>query len=496
MKENYNLKKVIDEELKDLYLDSELKASIKTKCLGETKQLRKKNYRLPRSLAYVAVWSIGILGLFSGSLYAINHFEGFNMFLEESVIHKIAPHIQSINKEDGKAQVKMVVEAAITDHYNSLLVFSLINEGEEPWTEGVRIGEWDDSWAQSGSYGEPILSEDGRKLTYYVQGHGFEDILENKKMVLKASNIIQTEEVEEAIDIPLGELFKAHGTIIDMSDYQEADHKQYDYFYKELEKSLQKKLGDSQSIILREDPLVSLEYFGLIQDARLGDSVNPEGGLTLYTRNASDKYWTGTSHDYVVGTISEITDIRTGKIYKASTRGSMGYDAESLWKGSLGVSQFNEIMNPEDLPYLKATKVTYEIQKVLTKQDWEVAFEVKDTTTIAPINLNLDFSKNGESIEVQEMNLSVLGITLTGSKTGQIEDPSQEDALDNLKVEVYKKDGEIIALQPSSMMAREGKFTMHYIVLDSNRKEALLEIEEIDKILINGEQVWTGVPAK
>ncbi|MBS5316250.1 MAG: hypothetical protein KHY44_07615 [Clostridiales bacterium] len=492
MKEAYNLKKVIDKQLKEVHLNAQLEESIKAKCLDRSTQARKKIYSIPKALAHVAVWIIGILFVFSGTAYAINHVEGFNMFIGEKVLQNIAPHVQTINKEDHQKEVKMVVEAAIADHYNSLLVFSFINEGEKPWTEGVKVGEWDDSWAQSGQYGPPILSEDGRKLTYYVEGNGFEDILENKKFVLKASNIIQKVKVEEEIDIPLGELFQAHNTVLDTIDYDYPHNSKY--LYMELDRLLHREIGDSQRIVLREEPLVTFEYVGLIQDSRLEDPLNPNGGLTLYTRNASDKYWTGTSEDYVVGTISEITDIRTGKVYIPSQRG-IDYDIRSLWRGSLGGSQFNELMNPADIPYLKATKVTYEVQEVLTKQDWKVEFEVQDTTTIEPIKLALDFTQNGEFIQIQQMHISVLGITLTGEKSGKIEDPSKDDAYDGIEIKMHMKDGSVIPLRPSGMMARKGEFTANYIVLDDNKESTFLDIEKIDKILINGEQVWSASPS-
>ncbi|MFR0779151.1 MAG: hypothetical protein ACLSH8_06025 [Zhenhengia sp.] len=492
MKEAYNLKKVIDKQLKEVHLNAQLEESIKAKCLDRSTQARKKIYSVPKVLAHVAVWIIGILFVFSGTAYAINHVEGFSMFIGEKVLKNIAPHVQTINKEDHQKEVKMVVEAAIADHYNSLLVFSFINEGKEPWTKGVKVGSWDESWTVSREYGPPILSEDGRKLTYYVESSGNEDILEGKKFILKASNIIQKVEVEEEIDIPLGELFQAHNTVLDTIDYDYPHNSKY--LYMKLDRLLHREIGDSQRIVLREEPLVTFEYVGLIQDSRLEDPMNPDGGLTLYTRNASDKYWTGTSHDYVIGTISEITDIRTGKVYTAHQR-SINYDMATLWRGSLGTSQFSEIMDPADIPYLKATKVTYEVQEVLTKQDWKVEFDVQDTTTIEPIQLNLGFDANGESIQIQQMNISVMGITLTGTKTGKPKDPKKDSIYEQIKVEMHMQDGSIIPFINSDTTSSKDKFKATCVVFDDKHDRVFLDIEKIDKIFINGEQVWSISPS-
>lgn len=491
MKETYNLKKEIDHELKDVKLGIRLEESIKARCLGLESLKRKRLYALPKALAPVAVWVIGIILVWSGTAYAMNHVEGFSAFIEGNILRNIAPHVQTINKEDSQKEVKMVVEAAIADHYNSLLVFSFINEGEKPWTEGVRVGGWEESWTTSAGYGPPILSDNGRKLTYYVEGNGFEDILKDKKFVLKASNIIQKVQVEEAIDIPLGELFNVHQTVLDTIDYDYPPHSKY--LYMKLDRLLQRKIGDSQRIVLKEEPLVTFEYVGLIQDSRLEDPMNPDGGLTLYTRNASDKYWTGTNDDYVIGTISEITDTRTGQVYTANQR-SFNYDLSTLWRGSLGASQFSEIMDPNDIPYLKATKVLYKEQEVLTKQDWKVEFEVQDTTTIEPVELDLSVTGNGETLRIEQMNLSVMGITLTGTRAGSLEDHKGDSAYEQIEIQMHMKDGNICPLMPSDMSGRKDRFTANYILLDDKRDKVFLDIEQIDKIFVNGEEVWSVSP--
>ena len=279
MKEIYNLKEAIDETLKDIKVDKMLEETIKGRCLGKTRSETK----LYKSVIKVAVWVVGILCAFSGTVYAMSQFEGFSRFIEEDILKQIAPYVQNINKGDGKGEAKMVVEAAITDRYNSLLVFSFINEGKEPWKEGIQAGDWDESWTRGSGYGAPILSEDGRKLTYYVEGNSFTDIFKDKQFKLKGKNLIYVRTVEEDINIPLGELFELHGTVVDTMDYDYPSNSQYLYMH--LERMIKKKIGNAGRQVLKKEPEVSLEYVAMIKDSKLEDPRNPDGGLTIYTRN-------------------------------------------------------------------------------------------------------------------------------------------------------------------------------------------------------------------
>lgn len=482
MKEEYNLKEVIDESLEDIKIDRMLEETIKAKCLGQ----RSMGFKVYKNIVKAAAWFVGIACACSGTLYALNHVEGFSRFMEDTYLRQVAPHVQTINKGDGKGEAKLVVEEAITDHYNSLLIFSFINEGEEPWKEGIKAGSWSQSWTGSAGYGPPVLSEDGRKLTYYVEGYSREDILQDKALKLKANNLIYVSEVEGDIDIPLGELFKAHKIVLDHSDYDYSTRSKELYMH--LDRMLKKEVGATQRHILKEDPKVTFEYVAMIQDSELEDPNNPAGGLTLYTRNESDKYWTGSSHDYVTGVISEVTDIRTGEVYEADLK-AIEYDVDTLWRGALGVSQFSDLMDPSMIPYLKATKVTYTVQEVIVKDKWDVEFKLEDTTTIQPVKLDLYFEDSGESVNINQADISVLGVTLQGTRAGKREKPSQYAIYSKTTVQLQMKDGQMINLRSDTMMGDKDKFIASYIVVDDRDEKSFIEVEQIESIFINDQEI-------
>lgn len=482
MQEIYDLKEVIDETLKDIKVDKMLEETIKGKCLGN-------NYspiKLCKNFMKVAIWLVGILCVFSGTVYALSQLEGFNRFIEKDMLKQIAPYIQAINKSDGKGDTKMVVEAAITDHYHSLLVFSFINEGKEPWTEGIQVGDWEESWTRGSGYGPPILSEDGRKLTYYVEGHSAENIFKAKKFQLQGENLIHVSQVKEGINIPLGELFELHGIVIDTVDYDYPSNSKYLYMY--LEKMIKKKIGSKERQILKEKPEVSLEYVSMIKDSRLEDPLNPDGGLTIYTRNKSNKYWTGSGDGYVVGTISKVTDIRTGKVYEA-TKSAFDYDVDTLWKGELGVSQFSDLMDPSILPYLVATEVTYEVQEVIVKDKWKVKFELEDTTDKVPLKLNIDMEEEGVCIKINQADLSLFGVTLQGTRWGEPDGLAPISIYEKIKVVVNMKDGTQVELKPDGMMGDKEKFVATYANRNDTDNRQFIEMDQVESLILNGKKI-------
>lgn len=482
MKETYNLKEAIDETLKDIKVDRMLEESIKGKCLGKARSETK----LYSSYIKVAIWLVGIICAFSGTVYALSQFEGFNRFIQEDILQQIGPHVQNINKGDGKGEAKMIVEAAITDRYNSLLVFSFINEGKEPWMEGIQAGDWNESWTRGSGYGPPVLSEDGRKLTYYVEGSSFTNIFKDKKFQLQGENLIHVSQVEKEINIPLRELFELHGMVIDTIDYDYSPRGKELYMH--LERMLKKKIGSKGRQVLKKEPEISLEYVAMIKDSKLEDPMNPAGGLTIYTRNKGKKYWTDSGDDYVVGTISEVTDIRTGKVYEANMR-AFNYDIDTLWKGELGVSQFRELMDPSIIPYLVATKVTYEVQEVIVKDKWKVEFKLEDTTDKAPIKLNMDMEEEGVCIKINQADLSIFGLTLQGTRWGKPDGLANVSIYEKIKAVVKMKDGTQVELKPDGMMGDKDKFISSYASRDDNGERYFIEMDKVESLILNGIEI-------
>lgn len=465
MKQDYNLKKIIDSELNNVVMNRKMEEAIKDKCLRRKQIKYVYGYN---KLSKIAVWFIGIILAVSGTAYAVTQVDGFSQFIDEALLGQVTPHIQVINKENTNGDVKMVLETAITDHYNSLFVFSFINEGDKPWQQGIEAGRWEESWVTSASYGPPTLSEDGRRLTYYIDGFNDKNILEGKKLKLKASNLITIEEIEEEIDIPIGEIFEKSKVSIDIEDY---DFQRYNGADLKLYRLL-KKEGISP-IVLKQEPGVIFEGVGLMKDSVIEDPNNPKGGLTLYTRSDSNKLWTGTNTDYIDGYISEVTDVRTGKIYKSGR--SVSHD--NLFKGALSASRFREIRDESQIPYLRATKITYVTQKVIEKGTWKVEFEVEDTTTLKPVDVQIKISQGDKEMNIEEVNLSIFGVTTHGI--------GKDPLAVATKVKLKMKDGSYKELPSSTGMITGNRRFSSVYTLGNVQAGNFIDIEQVEAILIN-----------
>lgn len=481
MKKAYNLKEVMDKQLKDIKISTELEETIKAQCLGKKCVNFGGKYKW---ISQVAIWFIGVVVILSGTAYAMSQIDGFDEFIDTTILEKIAPHVQNINESASSGKVKVVVESAITDRYNSIFVFSFINEGEEPWPEGIEAGYWNESWVKSAGYGPPSLSQDGKKLTYYIEGSSDENILEDKKFKFKAGNLIVNKEVEEVIDIPLGQIFEKYELVLDTIDYNYSHVSSG--LYMKMNRMLKRKIGGLQRQLLKDEPKVAFEYMGMIKDSRLIDPNNPDGGLTLYTRNKSNQPWTNSGDNYTIGFISEVTDIRTGEVYEVTGR-SVEYD--SLNKGALGISEFRDLMDPSVIPYLKATKVTYDIQEVIVKDEWEVNFEVKDTTTSEPMFMDLTLREGGEEITIKQADFSIFGVTLQGTRKGRLEDPTQDSIYHKTKVKLGMKDGSEMELA-MEMIGHKNQFVANYRPWNDRDEKVFVDVEQIEKLIINDEEIY------
>ncbi|MGL4736929.1 MAG: hypothetical protein ACRCW2_05685 [Cellulosilyticaceae bacterium] len=486
MNKEYDLKKVIDQTLQQVKVDEALEETIKARCLKQRRGIGGQSSLMSKGLKQVALWVFVTITVLSGTAYALTHIGSINTFIDQTMLEQIAPHVQQINQMSQKGEIQMVVETAITDHYKSLLVFSFINEGEKPWEETIILGDWDESWTRGTGWAPPVVSEDGRKLTYCVRGYNTEDMLQNKTFELRASNLIQSYEVEEAVDIPLAELAGEEPLVLDTIDYDYPSNSKY--LYMKLERLLRQKFGDSQRITLKENPKVSLMYVGMIQDSKLEDPMNPDGGLTVFTRNPSDKYWTDSDDDYMVGWVTEVMDTRTGERYESGLR-AVNYDGPTLWKGGVGVSQFPELMDPSIIPYLKATKITYDVQEVVADQDWKVKFQVKDTTTVPTISTEIQITENGQQVQVSQVDCSVLGVALQGTYEGRAYSLDGVSITDDMNVNLKMKDGSILPLYQENMSTNRGGFLTYYMSMDENNQPLFIDMEQVQAILINEKEV-------
>lgn len=487
MKKEYNLREVVDTELKDIKMNSLLENKIKEKCQKRRWYL---GMQFPRIVHRVAICLATIALGISGTVIAVENVEGFKQFLDEGTLKQLGQHIQTVNSQDRDGNVRMVVEEAIVDSNNSLIVFSFINEGDTPWTEGIECSEFNDSWSSTWGNGPPTLSEDGRKLTYYVEGFSKEGIKKDKKLSLEAHNLIRRVEYEEVVDIPIGSLYQRYGTKINMSDYEFELTKEPNLKLSKLLKQKKKEVN-GEEILLNEEDGITLEYLGII-DGQVGDgALDHQKGLTIYTRNKTYRPWTEDNGYYVVGIVTEITDTRTGKVY---TSDGWRIEYDHVLKGGLAMSKFEELTDISQLPYLKATKVTYEVQEVIEEGKWKVNFNLEEAQTLQNTNPGIRIEEGEEYITIEHVHLSALGLTvqLKGSDTlGRVLVPGQDTLVDKLQVSLLMKSGEVIDMQRSSGalykdQQREKVYTKSYELGEIGGERVFINIDEVQEVSVNG----------
>ena len=213
--------------------------------------------------------------------------------------------------------------------------------------------------------------------------------------------MILDKEYKEEIDIPVGELFQKHETVINTKDYGE---KFKGDITLKLNQILKKKVDAKDKVSIEEEFGITLEYVGFVEDFQQRDVVDRDVGLVFYTRNKEDSFIRNSNKSYTVGYVSEITDIRTGQVYKAGVR---SFEYDSLFKGVLGISVFPDVLDKKDIPYLKVTQMTYEKKDVLVDEKWKVHFRLRDLTTIKPVSVDITI-KDDEDIYINESQVAAV----------------------------------------------------------------------------------------
>ena len=146
-------------------------------------------------------------------------------------------------------------------------------------------------------------------------------------------------------------------------------------------------------------------------------------------------------------------------------------------------------MDPSIIPYLVATKVTYEVQEVIVKDKWKVEFQLEDTTDKAPIKLNMDMEEEGVCIQINQADLSIFGLTLQGTRSGKPDGLANTSIYEKIKVVVNMKDGTRVELKPDGMMGDRDKFIATYSIRDDKGERQFIEMDKVESFMLNGIEI-------
>lgn len=435
--------------------------------LGEQLQEVKQ---LGRCKVAIGAGLLSIMCLFTGTSYAITHVEGFSQFMDQIGLEKLGEHIQTVNQSSVQSDVRLVVEEAITNQNNTMIVFSLINEGNSKWqwSEEVAI---DDCWIDNINAlttHSPIMSKDGKKITYYVEGASTENLNELKNLTLEVKNIIEEKVYEENVGIDLKGLIENQIVEKVYGEGGESDSE----LVSQLKKKLQQTNKGSNKTILDSETQLKFEYAGFIE--KENEEIS-EGGLVLYIRNKHKDFARGKIKEYKFGYISEVTDTRTGEVYHSN--GYTVRDDYSIFEGGVATSIFPDIQDESILPYLRITKITYKETNILVRDTWKVDFKLKQDEALMQIPIDIPHTENGQTVHMTGMTFSDFGVTLEGSVEGRLIDTSKDSATDTLEVILEMKDGTQIPLVGSSGGTNLNQYSATYstsmetIIWDIDEKE-------------------------
>lgn len=489
MDEHNLLKKTIDEELYRIRMTEGMKEKIRS--AGGCKETVPRPAIKIKRCRKIGIIAIALVLAFSGTVVAMSYVLGLDLYFGNSNLERATKERIGIHLSDEENGVRLVVEEAMIQQYSSIIAFSFINETNTPWPEDITCNSLDINTKASVGQSKGILSEDGKRLTYYLEGYSEQD-MNNLEASLEATNLVTNREIEESIEIPIGEVYERQGARVDYKDYE------FTLSSEPFEKLMEliNKRENQETIILDSSyPSVSLVGAGFLgidkkSAEKMGRGTN---GLVLFIRN--DEYTSQTNwgeDTYLNGGISEVVDTRTGEVYTA-TQMSMFSDSHQL-KGEIKACYFPNI-EESTIPYLKATKAAYIEQQVIAEGEWQVDFVLEENKNMVKLEPNLSWENGNEEIYIDEAYISALGVQLkirnidktTKEIKGSIEQEIEIELIDKKGIRFNIGTGGSLSVQD-----KEGNLQgviLSYSPYDENENRSFLEVENINTIIINGHEV-------
>ena len=488
MDEHNQLKQIIDEELYKIKISEEMKVKIRKLC--ECKELVPRRTIKVKRYKKIGIIAIALILVFSSTVVAMSYVLGLDLYFGSSNLDKATKERKSIHLSDEENGVRLVVEEAMIQQYSSMITFSFINETDIPWPEDITCNSLDINTKVSVGQPNGILSADGKRLTYYLEGYS-EQNMNNMEASLEATNLVTNKQTEEVIDISIGELYEKQGAKVDYKDYKfELSNDPFE----KLMKLINKRESKETIILDSRYPSVGLVGVGFL----VNDKESAEGmgggvsGLVLFIRNdeytSQTKWW---EDAYLNGGISEVIDIRTSEVYTAT---EMSIFSDSQRKGEIKACYFPNI-EESALPYLKATKADYIEQQVVAKGEWQVDFVLEENKNIVKLEPNLSLKNGNQETYIDEVYLSALGVQLKIHTIDEMTQKIKSTLEEEIEVELIDKNGITSNMKNKSAMSVEDKeeklqgFILSYNQYDQNKNRHFLEVEDIKSIIINEHEI-------
>ncbi len=502
------LKKEIDTYLEPVKLSDQMKRNIRLACSKEAQE-RENKHMLRRFFRYKKVSVVMLLLLIgSGTMMAMDYTFGLGLFFNQGEIDKVIDKVQYVDASSQNQNVKMEVKEVLNQGHGAVATVQFTNLGDEPWTRDVVCRKIEFIKGESDYYtelSEGILSSDGKHLTYYIQTDNHSELFSGSEITIEAENLMKRQSIEKEIKIPLKD-FKVTelGWKVEADIVAEAkDERKHIEVWELLERRV---AGGKTEVISEEYPSVFLKGIAVLN--LKGDERYKEEhqGIVLYTRGdkvpiaGDDSVKTSLqkrdmelARPYTEAEIIELTDTRTGKVYKAEKFDYYGVYGAVLFEDQL--SYFPNVTK-EQIPYLEATKVVYDKQDILVEDTWKVDFKI-DGTKIKKWDTDIEVDKTNFRILVDEVYLTTSGIQLRErtihKKTDDFYGYFNSYWLDIILIDNQNKE---MKLKNIGIILDEGKdgkdesYILTYKNCDEHyENDTFIDVSNIKKIMINGYEI-------
>lgn len=468
--------------LADIKLTDQMKRNIRRACSERKEKSTPIVNRKFKTKPVIAGLMTVVIG--AGSLMAMDYKLGLGLFFDSENLSHAEGEIQSIQKYDEDADVKMEVNEAINQARGAVISVNFINKQGHEWPKDIQCLDLDikSSTGEDGVIGfarEYILSKDGKQLSYIAGIENCSMLLNDYDLNVVATNLGTHRIIQKDIDLPLATCAKTK--VGSMGFSTEA-----------LVKALNgENSTDQQKIVIdKEFPTIELLGVGILTDVEGIEDGTKDTGIMLQVMNSDEpnnygdyRGHNGDTGNYLVARITEIMDTRTGKAYK-----------EEQFVTKDCVKEFFPGVSEEQLPYLKAVKAEYIQQQVIEEGTWKVTFNMNSNEKNKLWKPEIQFKVGKEEIYtvyVKEVSLSTAGVQIKEYTIREKNKALLGDYNSNwLKVSLVLDTGEKVALDSTSLSAdmdKDGKhkgYIVNYYKADDPDWK-LVDTKRVKQVIIN-----------
>lgn len=402
--------------------------------------------------------------LISGTIIAKQSMNKFAYFLGEDV--EIPEGILvDMNYVQSADAIQMKVNQAMVSGDIVTLMMSFTQKDGEPFNEGVLVEDMSIHWdGCTGAAIEYELVEDRTELLCSYRVYGNRKV-EGEKMVIRAKNIYARNTIEEEMNIPLDKIYKKHPIEI---SYKRRRWSQ-DIMCQELEADIEKQKALKPVVMPLEEEYPEIQFDGVsFVDGRLILTIQSD--WTEQEKILGDENNIRTEAE-----ITKVRDIRNNKIYEAHTSG-YGYLDETE-QAKVYYSEFKGI-TVKDLPYIKPI-VTYDIEELVFEGEWEQEVIIEGGEQGFSKVLSEESQYRIDDVQLEEINLSSMGVTLTGKVIANQEENKQ--VFDPPIISVRTVDQGMTTLDNIYAGDEEGKITWRYKMSETE----LIDTRTVLELYIN-----------